>query len=75
MLPATLRIQDRNTGREGDVDTEQYIKSKTRDLRQFGYSTLTEDGVRRQIIAILAGEKLNVIGMFIEGDIVKNTTT
>jgi len=71
-LPKTIRVREKDSDREGEVDTAKYVKAKTRDLREFGYSTLTEDEVRSQIIAVLNGEKLNVIGMFIEGDIVKS---
>ena len=71
-LPAKITIRDRDTGDEGKILTTQYVRAKTRDLRKFGYNDLTEDVVREQIAAILAGEKLSVIGMFIEGDIVKD---
>ncbi len=70
-LPKQIKIRERRSEREGYADTEKYVTAKTRDLRKFGYSTLTEDEVRGQLIAVLNGEKLSVIGMFIEGDIVK----
>lgn len=52
-------------------EKDEYIRQKTRDLRDFGYPNLTEDEVREQLEKVLKGEKLNVIGMFIEGDVVK----
>ena len=70
-LPKQIYIRERDSDREGFVDTEKYVKTKTRALREFGYSSLTQDTVREQIAAVLAGKKLSVIGMFIEGDIIK----
>lgn len=69
-LPTEITIRDRDADREGLINTQAYVKAKTRDLQKFGYSDLTEDTVRDQVIAILNGEKLTVIGMFMEGDIV-----
>lgn len=51
---------------------EQYIAKKTRDLQQFGYPNLTKDEVREQLEKALNGEKLNVIGLFIQSDIRKS---
>ncbi len=53
------------------VSKQDYIKAKTGDLRNYGYETLTEEEVSMQLDRILKGEELNVIGMFIEKDIVK----
>ncbi len=53
------------------VSKAAYIKAKTGDLRNFGYDTLTESEVADQLEKILNGEELNVIGMFMENDIVK----
>lgn len=47
-----------------------YIKAKTKDLQNFGYTTLTEEEVSNQLEKILKGEDLDVIGMFMESDIV-----
>ena len=58
---------------EGQVVTitkEKYIKAKTKDLREFGYVNLTEEGVAQQLEKVLNKETLSVIGMFIEKDIV-----
>lgn len=45
------------------VDRQDYVKAKTKQLVEFGYSDLTEDTVDKQVSAVLAGEKLNVIGI------------
>jgi hypothetical protein len=59
---------------EGDpvqVTVENYVKVKTRALKEFGYNNLTEDEVREQVGQVIHGGKLTVIGQFIKGDIVK----
>lgn len=57
-----------------EVPREAYVKAKTKQLRKFGYRTLTEDEVDKQIDALLGqkslGDGLTVIGMFIKGEIV-----
>ncbi len=53
------------------VSKAAYIKAKTGDLRNFGYSNLTESEVANQLEKILNGEELDVIGMFMESDIVR----
>ena len=55
----------------GMVDTDKYIKAKTGDLREFGYDNLTEDSVREQLLKILNNEELDIVGMFMEKDIIK----
>lgn len=60
-------------GRIVSVTKEQYIKAKTKDLKNFGYESLTEKEVGDQLSKVLASDKnLSIIGMFIEKDIVKN---
>jgi len=47
-----------------------YIKSKTKDLVKFGYTSLIESDVERQLDEILKGEKcLSVIGRLCKCDI------
>jgi hypothetical protein len=47
-----------------------YIKSKTKDLVKFGYTSLIESDVERQLDEILSGEKcLSVIGRLCKNDI------
>lgn len=54
------------------VKTKDYVKAKTKDLIEFGYSTLTEHDVEVQLNLILANRKedLSVIGRFIEDEII-----
>lgn len=60
-------------GQWATVPRAAYIKAKTKQLREFGYPTLTEKAVADQLDLVLAGKKvgtgLDVIGAFIEGDI------
>jgi len=51
------------------VSKADYIKAKTGDLKNYGYVSLKESELREQVDKILAGEELNIIGMFCEGDI------
>lgn len=62
-------IKIRVEGTRKLVSKSAYVKAKTRQLREFGYETLTEDEVTRQLDVILSGGEPNVIGMFIEGDL------
>jgi hypothetical protein len=51
------------------VHVDLYVRSKRRDLVEFGYSGLTEETVRKQLEAVRTGGDLDVIGMFIEKDL------
>ena len=53
------------------VKKNAYVKVKTKDLREFGYTSLTEEDVSNQLEKVINGEDLSVIGMFIEKDIIK----
>jgi len=53
------------------VDKEDYIVARTKDLKEFGYSSITENDVRSQLEKVFKGEVLSVIGLFIEDDIIK----
>lgn len=68
-LPEELHVN--LNGKEGYVTTNQYVVARTKDLREFGYNTLTQKEVEDQVLKILNGEKLNVIGMFMENEIIK----
>lgn len=47
-----------------------YIRLKTKDLIEFGYTSLTENDVAVQVEKILKGDTdLSVIGMFCKGDL------
>lgn len=60
-------------GRKGTVDRAQYVRAKTGQLREFGYTDLTEDEVNEQIDALLAkkqlGAGLTVIGALMKDEI------
>ena len=58
-------------GRILPVKKSAYVKVKTKDLREFGYTSLTEEDVSNQLEKVINGEELSVIGMFIEKDIIK----
>lgn len=72
-LPISIRIKQDDEP-ECRVDTERYVQAKLRALKEFGYSTLTATTVREQLGHVLEDhtmdEGLDVIGMFIKGDIV-----
>lgn len=63
-------------GKAGEVPRRVYVTAKTKNLRAFGYSGLTEADVDAQITALQEGKKfgkrgLTVIGKFMEDEIVK----
>lgn len=64
----TVKIQI--DGKEKDVSKKLYIKAKCGDLKNFGYTNLTEKEVAIQLEKILAGKELDIIGMFMKDDIV-----
>lgn len=60
-----------NLKEHGVVHKSKYIAAKTKALREFGYTALTESDVAEQVEKILKGEeKLSVIGMFCKDDII-----
>jgi len=66
-----MNIKIKINEKEVLVDKEDYIVARTKDLKEFGYSSITEDDVRLQLDKIFKGEVLSVIGLFIEDDIIK----
>lgn len=70
-LPATIKIL-RDDEEPIVVKTVAYIKAKTKDLIEFGYTTLTEEDVEVQLNLILTNKKedLSVIGRFMEDEII-----
>jgi hypothetical protein len=58
-----------------EVNRADYVRAKTKQLREFGYTDLTEEQVSEQIDALLAGKTfgkgLTVIGKFMEGEVVR----
>ena len=72
----TLRI--RMDGEEHDVPRKAYVTAKAKQMREFGYPSVTEDGINEQIEALSAkkefGKGLTVIGMFMKDEIILPTT-
>lgn len=57
-------------GETRSVYAEDYIKAKTKQLQEFGYTNLTEETVRKQLTKVLAKDKnLDVIGGFIKEEV------
>ena len=55
------------------VLTKSYIMAKTKQLQEFGYTTLTEQETTEQLKNILDGDKpLSIIGQFMVGEIVRS---
>lgn len=71
MLPEYIKIEHPTTYEEIEVKSSDYVKAKTKDLRAFGYEELTESEVENQLNLVLTGGKVNIIGMFIQKDIVR----
>lgn len=63
-------------GRHRRVSREDYVRAKTKALREFGYATLTEEETERQVQAVLDMKELtkglDVIGHIMKDDIVKD---
>lgn len=51
------------------VTIGQYVKAKTKALREFGYTSLTEAEVLKQLVRIKKGKPLTVIGEFMKPDL------
>jgi hypothetical protein len=69
----TLTIS--HDGKTKTVSRSVYAKAKLKQLREFGYTSLTLSEIENQISAILEGvefgDGLTVIGMFMEDEIIK----
>lgn len=70
------KIRIRLDDREITTTKEDYIEAKTKQMVEFGYGSLTEDQVARQLDLLLAGkttiaEGLTVIGMFMKQEVMK----
>ena len=64
-----MEITIRVNGERITVSEADYVKAKTADLHEYGYTNLTESEVKSQLILLLAGKQwTNVIGAFIAGD-------
>jgi hypothetical protein len=49
---------------------KDYVTAKTKDLKEWGYGSITEEEVLNQVNKVLKSEKLSVIGLFIQKDII-----
>lgn len=63
---------------EMTVTRSSYVKSKTKQLRDFGYSDLTNQEVEEQIDAVLqkkpfGKDGLTIIGMMMEKEVLSQT--
>lgn len=63
----TIKLKDGRT-----VSKQDYIRAKTNDLIEYGYNSLTESDVSEQLDFALAGQKLDIIGIFIQSDLELN---
>jgi hypothetical protein len=54
--------------KRGVVQRSEYVKAKAKDLREFGYNTVTDKHVDEQIT--LLNEGITIIGMMIMDDLV-----
>ena len=66
----TIKAKLPHFDKPGEIDRDQYVKAKTRQLREFGYNDLTEQQVDEQITKILNGEPLDVIGLMMEDEVI-----
>lgn len=65
-------------GKSVECDRAAYVKAKTKQLREFGYPSLTEREVNEQIDCLIAGKTLGngltVIGKFMEEEVIITKT-
>lgn len=64
-----LFIKHPETGKKAEVSRTAYITAKWKDLREFGYSSLTRETVITELDNLLAGRPVTVIGEFMRGDL------
>jgi hypothetical protein len=70
-----MRLKIEVDGRTMVVERERYVAAKTKQLREFGYSSLTEDEVDERVGDVLLYRKAgrlaeNVIAKFMEDEII-----
>lgn len=66
-MPDYLKVKI--DGRVFEAVRSSYVTAKTKQLREFGYTSLTESEVNAQIDLLLTGRKPSVIGRFMEDEI------
>lgn len=74
-LPEVIYVQLEQRGNivRGEAKTLQYIIQKTNQLREFGYNDLKEREVAEQLKNIIENGHLNVIGLMMESDIIRES--
>jgi hypothetical protein len=69
-----MNIKLKIDGKTVEAPRSRYAAAKLKQLREFGYPSLTRKEVDEQIDAVLTGKKfgegLTVIGMFMQDEIV-----
>jgi intergrase/recombinase len=72
-LKKDLKENKLNFKRDGEsvgiVKLNAYCKAKAKDLREFGYNSVTENSIREELNKFAVGEEVSVIGMFMEDDL------
>lgn len=63
-------IEIRVEGQDRAVLSADYVAVKLKQLREFGYESLTADGVREELRRCIAGERLSVIGSFMTDEVI-----
>ena len=70
LLTNSNKMQEIKLSNGMNVLKSNYVKLKTKDLIEFGYTSLTEKEVEVQVEKILAKDNdLSVIGMFCKDDL------
>lgn len=59
-------------GRKKEVTKKHYIEAKTKQLYEFGYTSLTIEATAAALEKALAGKADDVISMFIDSDLMKD---
>jgi hypothetical protein len=64
----------KGTDNEATCERTDFVITKHRSLKKWGYNSLTRDEVDRQLTKVLAGDKdISIIGQFIKTNIDKGT--
>ena len=66
-LPSAMSFEV--DGERREVETDSYVAMKVKQLREFGFPTVTAETVEKELLRLLGGQKWKtVIGCMIEGD-------
>ena len=64
-----LYIKHPATGNKAEVSKSAYITAKWKDLKAFGYTSLTRKNVVQELDNLLNNQPVTVIGEFMRGDL------